>query len=365
MNNTPEWFNKFDKGVSWLNGGTFLLVRHGSHAYGTNTPTSDEDFKGVAVPPERYFTGFSHRFEQAELRDPDTCIYDVRKFFNLAAACNPNIIEVLHVTDEEVVMADARGRLLLQHRYAFLSRRARYTFMGYAVSQLKRIKTHRKWLLNPPKTPPTRASLGLPEHTVIPEDQLKAAHAEIGKELDRLNLLEVLDDQPEPVKIGIREAVATMLAQMRIHGDEQWQAAGRRIGLDENFLEVMKKERALTQALTEWKQFHNWETQRNRDRHELEAKYGYDTKHAYHLVRLIRMCREILEKGRVIVKRPDAEELLSIRNGAWEYDRLVEFAEREDAAMQAAYDQSPLPRTPNLDALDELCQEIVAMGARP
>ena len=48
--------------MKWMDRGTVLLVRHGSHAYGTNTETSDEDFKGVAIPPKEYFLGALKRF---------------------------------------------------------------------------------------------------------------------------------------------------------------------------------------------------------------------------------------------------------------------------------------------------------------
>ncbi len=37
-----------------------------------------------------------------------------------------------------------------------LDLRAGYTFSGYAVAQLKRIKTHRRWLIHPPTHKPTR-----------------------------------------------------------------------------------------------------------------------------------------------------------------------------------------------------------------
>mgnify|MGYP001607055563 CR=1 FL=1 len=46
-------------------------------------------------------------------------------------------------------------------------------------------------------------------------------------------------------------------------------------------------------------------------------------KHAMHLVRLMRMCKEILITCEVVVKRPDREELLAIRNGAWSYYKLI------------------------------------------
>ena len=44
--------------LPWLEAGTILLTKHGSHAYGTNLPTSDLDVKGVAVPPCEYFLGY-------------------------------------------------------------------------------------------------------------------------------------------------------------------------------------------------------------------------------------------------------------------------------------------------------------------
>jgi predicted nucleotidyltransferase len=84
-----------------------------------------------------------------------------------------------------------------------------------------------------------------------------------------------------------------------------------------------------------------------------------NTKHAMHLVRLLRMCREILTTGKVIVKRPDRDELLAIRDGAWSYDQLVEWAGKEDAAMDELYANSPLPKCPKREVLDRLCIDIV------
>ena len=71
------------------------------------------------------------------------------------------------------------------------------------------------------------------------------------------------------------------------------------------------------------------------------------------------MCREILETGRVVVKRPDAEELLGIRNGDWPFDKLVEWAEREDLALEEVARTSPLPHGPDRSALDALCIRMV------
>lgn len=56
--------------LPWLPERTILLTKSGSQAYGTSTPTSDLDVKGVAVAPKEYYLGFLKRFEQAEFREP-------------------------------------------------------------------------------------------------------------------------------------------------------------------------------------------------------------------------------------------------------------------------------------------------------
>lgn len=136
--------------LKWIKDRTILLVRHGSHAYGTNTETSDEDFKGIAIPPKEYFLGSQNRFEQAELHEPDSVIYEIRKFFTLATECNPNIIEVLHTDPSDHIIVDPIGEIILEHRNDFLSKKIKHTFVGYSVAQLKRIKTHKRWIMNPP-----------------------------------------------------------------------------------------------------------------------------------------------------------------------------------------------------------------------
>lgn len=347
--------------MGWINEGTCLLVRHGSHAYGTNTATSDEDFKGVAIPPKKYFLGTMHRFEQAELKapDPDAVIYDIRKFFNLAADCNPNIIEVLHTDPSDHFIVDDIGQEILAAKDLFLSKKIKHTFLGYSISQLKRIMTHKRWLMNPPDHCPTRAEYDLPEMTLIPADQLMAAQAEIQKELDRFQF-DFMEGLDESYKIEIRNIIAEMLAELKITADKHFEAAARKIGLSDNFIEIMQHERQYASAKREWDQYQNWKLTRNQARAQLEAKYGYDTKHAYHLVRLIRMCREVLTTGKVIVKRPDREELLAIRNGAWTYEQLIEFAEREDDNLNELYNNTNvLPKVPDKEKLDELCIKLV------
>lgn len=345
--------------LSWLQGKTVFLTVHGSRAYGTNTETSDYDYKGVCIPTKNYYLGSQQKFEQAELKEPDTVIYEIRKFFNLAAATNPNIVEVLHTDPSDHLFVDPIGEIILDNKDKFLSKRVKHTFAGYAHSQLKRIKTHRRWILNPVLAPPTRAEMGLPEKTLIPQDQLLAAQAEVQKEIDRFQF-DFMEELSNPMKIAVSNAMSEMLAELKITTDQHWMAAARKVGLNDNFIELMQKEREYNAKKKEFDQYQEWKVSRNKDRYLLEEKFGYDTKHAYHLVRLLRMCREILTTGKVIVKRPDREELIEIRNGSWDCDELIDFAEREDKALQLIYNECKiLPKTPDFEYLDNLCIQLV------
>jgi predicted nucleotidyltransferase len=338
----------------WLCKSTIFLTRYGSHAYGTNTPSSDLDIRGVAIPPSPYFLGFSRKFEQAIRSAPyDTVVYDIRKFMNLAMDGNPSIIEILWVHDSDVLYSTEEGEQLRAARELFLSQKIKHTFSGYAISQLKRIQTHRKWLLDPPKAPPTRQEYGLMERRLLSQDQQGALDTLIQKTMSEWDL--DLSDLDESRRIYLLGQIEKVLGSSQ----QRFQSAGHRLGFDENFLDYLDREKRYSTAQRQWEQYNTWKKERNPDRAALEEKFGLDCKHASHLVRLLRMCREILETGQVIVRRPDAEELLAIRNGAWSYEQIVEFAEREDKCLDEVKKNSKLPKVPDRDWLDNLCQALV------
>lgn len=290
---------------------TILYARHGSHAYGLNTPTSDEDFKGICIKPRDYYTGFLFNFEQQEHMGSksdgvDSVIYSIDKFARLAADCNPNIIEILFCDDSDILKIDEFGEELRSMRKLFLSQKAKHTFSGYAVSQVKRLKTHRGYLMNPPDHVPTREEFGLSE-------EHKLSSSDIGI------VSKLYSNEAAMLSAGLhRDIVATFSREMAYH------AAKKR-----------------------YDQFEEHKKSRNPARYVLEEKFGMDTKHAMHCVRLMKMCKEILETGEVIVKRPDRDELLGIRNGSMNYDDLIEYVACLEAECDAAYNNSKLPKEPD------------------
>lgn len=353
----PDWSSAYKGNLAWLPNHTIYLTKHGSHAYGTNIPGSD--LRGVAIPPREALLGFLNPFEQAECKDPDLTVFSLVKFVRLAADCNPNCIEILFTESQDILQINDQGLLLRHIRDSFLSKRAKHTFSGYAVSQLKRIQRHYAWLKDPPKAPPSRATFGLPESTLIPADQLATAQASVTKVLDSWSWREFEHLDPslrQALKDEFERKLFEITKWVGVE-DKLFEVAAKESGVSANFLDVLRRERQYGAALKQWEGYQRWLRERNESRAELEAKFGYDTKHAMHLVRLLRMAREILTTGKVIVKRPDAEELLEIRRGAWEYEKLVEWAQRQDAELETLYKTSSLPDKPDMKALEKFVIE--------
>lgn len=347
--NTPDYLRRYDGNLSWMATGTIYAVRAGSHAYGMATETSDLDIRGIVIPPKSYCLGLDV-FEQAQWKpDPMTEVvqFNLRKFAHLAADGNPNVVELLFVEPTDIFVDTEAGEALRGIRDAFISKKMKHTFSGYAMSQLQRIQTHRRWLIDPPKAKPTRADFGLPETTLIPGDQLAAAAAAVQKRLDQWE--PDMDGIDPATRERLMEHLRETLTEMKLGTvDERWESAARSIGLADNLIEVMRQERQYTTALRNFQQYQQWKANRNPARAAMEAESGFDRKHASHLVRLMRMCREILAGEGLKVRRPDAEELLAIRRGAWTYDELVEWAKRQDAELDEVAKRSTLPRSADM-----------------
>jgi len=111
-------------------------------------------------------------------------------------------------------------------------------------------------------------------------------------------------------------------------------------------------------AQEHWRHFRRWRAERNPKRAELEERFGYDTKHAMHLVRLLKMGTEVLAEGRLVVRRPDRDWLLSIRDGALSYEALIGLAERMTTDLEARRVSSPLPEEPDEAAAEALLIDL-------
>ncbi len=332
---------------------THLMVVHGSRAYGMHTHESDVDIKGFMMPPiaARFATYkpleqvdgkaadmmemlgdepmmvFYDLFNQDERDCIDReklegTIYEFSKFIMLLAKMNPSMIDILYCRDDEVRISTEIGDYVRSVRGKFLSQMARGSYIGYAEDQMRKLKTHRGWLLHPPESHPTREEYGLPSKKDMPRDKVNAIRKLVENHVEEENCSE----EEAYAIIGLREAMS-----------------------------LFTREKQYQNKRTEWKSYQHWKKHRNRERAKLETIKGYDLKHASHLYRLMKMGYEIVSTGEVNVWRDDAEEILAIRGGAWEYEDLHSwFTKARDEIKNLDMSQSPLPEKPDSAALDEV-----------
>lgn len=122
-----------------INGHIMFLTFGGSYAYGTNNDDSDIDIRGCVATPVNTLLG-TGSFEQFINTDTDTTIYSFSKLVKLLCSCNPNTIELLGCKPDTYTQVSETGRMLLDNRKLFLSKRAISSFAGYANAQLRRLE---------------------------------------------------------------------------------------------------------------------------------------------------------------------------------------------------------------------------------
>jgi len=281
----------------WIDSNTIHKLYAGSRLYGTAREDSDWDLRGVCLMPAEVLLGLT-RFDQYQTNEPDTTIYGLSRFFSLALDANPNILDILCAPPVTWLVADnLYWGQVYSNRHLFLSQKLRHTFSGYAVAQLKRIQGHRQWLEHPPSHQPTVEEFG-------------------GR---------LLHDG----KGGQKAA---------FHNDVQ---RGR-----------------WEKAKGNWVQYQTWLQERNPKRAELERRYGYDTKHASHLVRLMLQVQDILTNGDYD-PRLTGQNLAAVKavlGGEWSYEFLLGWAVGADDLVKSM--PSVLPHKPDRDEAESLLMAL-------
>jgi predicted nucleotidyltransferase len=356
-------------------------VRCGSHAYGTNLPTSDEDFAGIFIPPLEYYFGLQAFDLLSEQSEDDKSYYSLRKYANLAVANNPNVLELLFVDDQDVLLSTPAGDELRKNKKLFLSQRCQKTFVGYAKAQLHRIRTHTKWLeqeiSDMEKLWPfvmneqvTREWVAwrFGENMVIRiaqefEREEKFTQQVLGHTGDLVraaknHFYHSTESVSNPTIMEVFKSsfiICPSKEDVRFFKETSFKRTGSLSS--ESIWEFQKH--IYDEAKMKRDQYVTSMAERNPIRHETEIKFGYDTKHAMHLVRLLRAGYEILTTGDLHVKRSDAAELLDIRAGKWTYEQVVGYADE----MVAKIDGLPqgsinVPDHPDVAKIDTLVVQI-------
>lgn len=325
----------------------------GSRAYGLHTQQSDTDLKGVFLLPEAAYFGLTYT-EQVNNTSNDEVYYELKRFVDLLAKNNPNILELLHTPDDCIryrhpVMDELKPEM-------FLSRLCYQTFAGYAQAQIKKARGLKKKIVNPVK----------------PERKSVLDFCYIAQGQGSVDLSHWLQQQGWTQEdcglVGIphmREVYALF------HNDQFGEKCLRGIssGIEANDVSLSSvkagyeplamlsfNKDGYSGYCRDYREYWDWVEKRNDLRYEQTQEHGknYDAKNMMHTFRLLHMAEEIAREGKIRVRRPDREFLLKIRSGHFAYGELLERANEKIASMETLYKQSDLPEMPDVSKVEEI-----------
>ena len=304
-----------------------ILGLGGSHAYGTNNENSDIDIRGVATNSA---TDILTRkgFEQVTNEATDTTVYSLEKIVSLLSNCNPNTIEILGLEPWQYIKVTDVGQALIDNADMFLSKRAIYSFGGYANSQFLRMK---------------RLAIRYVPQPEQEEHILKSIeHA-------RYTFPRSYFEYPEDsIRLYIDKAV---------NPDYE----------TEIFMDVNLTHYPLRDYKSMWTEMNEVVKSYNkigkRNRHAIE--HNKLSKHMCHLVRLFLMCFDILEDGKIVTyRRKDHDFLMDIRNGKYLDDNqqpIPEFYEIVDELenkLEHYKNTNSLPDNPDYKRINKFLADV-------
>ncbi len=268
----------FLRSNSLLKGRILFLTVGGSYAYGTNILCSDLDIRGVVLERETDSLGLTD-FEQYVDTKTDTVIYSLKKFLKLARECNPNIIEMLYAKPEHYFYVSPVGKKLLENRDLFLTKRAAYSFGGYANAQLNRLEN------------------ALARDTIPHYDTMVHINRSV------INAAKSFETKYKLPPDAIKTYVGA------------WQAGDKEEILVDFRIESypLAKLRGMIEEMTNvLRDYNNTVSHRNHKKDDIHLN-----KHMMHLIRLYLMCNEILDDKTVHTYRKEHDLLMDIRNGKY------------------------------------------------
>ena len=304
-----------------------LLGLGGSYAYGTSNEDSDIDFRGVTLMMPSDLLRLTE-FEQYEDDKTDTVIYGFNKLVKLLLECNPNTCEMLGLDDNQYLLKSELGQNLIDNSRLFLSKRAIKSFGGYADAQLRRLQN-------------AIARNALPQ-----KDKERHILKSVMNALSDFN----------------RRYAGKENGSIRLYIDK-----AENPELDtEIFVDANYRHFPLRDYADLWVTMNT--VVRDYDKIGKKSKKkddNYLNKHAMHLIRLIMMGIDILEKGEIHTHRKDdLPILLSIRRGDYMlkdstfstefYEILKEYEHKFTEAVA----KIELPDNPNMAKIETFVERI-------
>jgi predicted nucleotidyltransferase len=336
------------------NGWLIFEAITGSKAYGLDNEKSDTDIRGVFVLPKHLYYGLDY-VEQVNNETNDIVYYELKRFIELLAKNNPNILEMLNVPEKCVLHKNSLMNRLTPE--LFLSKLCQKTFANYAFTQIKKAYGLEKKILNP----------------VEEERKSVLDFCFVYQEKEAVALSKYLkDNKLEQSNVGLA-AIAHLRDCYNLYYSNTLQYAGitrKEIANEVSLSSIPKGEQPIAMLYfnkdaysvycKKYKEYWDWVAKRNDERYKNTLSHGknYDSKNMLHVFRLLLMAKEIATENRINVFRSDRDFLLSIKAGKFEYEDLVKQAEALNEQLPLLYEQSSLQEEPDVERINCLLVEM-------
>lgn len=305
---------------------------HGSHLYGTNTETSDHDYKSIFIPSAREIvmaSGPTHytdntnnvRGQKNSAEDVDNEFFSLKYFIELAKKGETFVIDMLHTPAGCNLVGDNETwNFIQQNRHRFYTTDMK-AYLGYVRKQAGKygVKGTRLAALRKVK-----------EHSEILSESRVKTREEFDTELSSQINKGITKHISSVVVLRIRDFIETMPILdgfTSIFKDDK----GNR------FYEVLGRKYQDTMSIEEFKQKINgvWKEYGERAR-KAEANEGIDWKAMHHACRGGIQLLEIYRTGDLKYPLYDAAFLKSIKEGKEPFKIVQEYLEDTVANVEKA-----------------------------
>lgn len=322
-----------------------IEIKFGSHLYGTSTPESDLDFKGIYLPTAKEIILGTYKKTIAITRpkrtnerntkdDIDIDIYSLDRFLELLTEgqtvaldmlfCNPS--DISDITNEGLLVMqqiyDNREKLLTRNVNSFVGyakqQAAKYGIKGSRLDALKRIMA----LLDT-----------LPLHDKLEKhaDKLEALVTECKEvvSLEKTPLVEI-------VQIAVSNGTV-LIPHIHVNGRKC------------SYTATVKYAKGIYGRILD---------EYGHRAHKAHLSGGKDWKALSHAVRVNSEAMELLLTGKITFPRPERELLLKIKKETMPYDEVAEIIEKGLVDLHEAYEKSTLRDKPDQEWVDSFVYEI-------
>lgn len=291
-----------------------VKVVHGSHLYGTSTPLSDLDYKGVHLPdgtslvlqrPQNVIEGGVVAKEGTKNTADaiDYQSYSLQKFVGMLIAGDTVATEILFAPENSMVEMDPIWPTIQAQAKCLLNRQVK-GFVGYCQRQAAKygIKGSRMAAVN--------------------------------------RLIQILVDKAYAAKMATIEPLLREFTEQEEHAE--WKNIPSPNGSDLWHIVCCDRAMPMTATIGEAFKVYTkvWENYGERARAAM-TNQGIDWKAVSHAVRVARQALELLQTGNITFPRPDSHELLLIKLGKVPYDQVSPML--EDLVQQVLTVESVLP----------------------